>query len=681
MRITMKPLTRALACFSLVLVATAGWASSAFAQTITINSLDRAGELHSPADLAYYVSRADCEAKEAFTFHLSVSGASSIGSIQAFVSESGDCLLNDDRTDGTCTAVGPTIDQVVNTIDFEVTADEIANAVDGVDACVDSGGSSDAHTITIYFLAFRGGTGGDVDAADQTAWDKTGVDLLGPSPPDGLTIAAIESGASVEFTGESDAHYRVYCNPHGTNDSGSGGAGGAASGTQGGGIGGNALGGGGAGGGSGGSGGAGGGTGGVGGTATGGSAAGGGGSGGSGVDGTCDPGDMVADEPPPSGYECGSDPLFGPAGGTVTGLANGTNYAVAVAGVDDLGNPGNLSTIVCVDPQPVDSFFDNYSNDGGEGGCVGGCKAGRGGVTTEVSLVALSLLGLVARRRCTRARGKGLSLFGGLVGALVLVASPSVARADRSIADNDWRQVHRPLPPPADTHFAFEVRFGPYWPQVDSEPGLTGTPYEDTFGNDARFYFGLELDYMPFRIPWVGGIGVGVGWGYTWGSAPAKITNCDPATTDDPDGDGPLQRCDSADTTSLDIMPMHASLVLRADELMRRTGIPLVPYGKLGFGWAYWTSGTDAGVSRLGSGDDKTDLYAQDVTIGIHAALGLSLALNWLDTRSAGSLRESTGIAHAYLFAEWMNQALNGFGGGQMRVGTSTFVTGLTFDF
>jgi hypothetical protein len=245
------------------------------------------------------------------------------------------------------------------------------------------------------------------------------------------------------------------------------------------------------------------------------------------------------------------------------------------------------------------------------------------------------------------------------------------AQAQTSVLDDtNWRQSSRPHTEPADTQFAFETRFGPYWPQVDSEPGLSGGPYERVFDNDPQFYFGLEFDWMPLRIPYVGTLGGGVGWGYTFASTKAKISGCVETSTED---------CLSEDSTNLDIMPMHASVVLRADELMRRTGVPFVPYGKFGFGFAYWTAGKTAGQSSVTEGGEE--IAGEDVTTGLHAALGLAFALNWLDGRSAGAMRTSTGIGHAYAFAEWFNAILDGFGGDQMHVGTSTIVAGLTLDF
>ena len=43
-------------------------------------------------------------------------------------------------------------------------------------------------------------------------------------------------------------------------------------------------------------------------------------------------------------------------------------------------------------------------------------------------------------------------------------------------------------------NFALELRFGPYYPNVDDEPGLNGTPFKDRFGDKSCVYVGLELD-------------------------------------------------------------------------------------------------------------------------------------------------------------------------------------------
>lgn len=218
-----------------------------------------------------------------------------------------------------------------------------------------------------------------------------------------------------------------------------------------------------------------------------------------------------------------------------------------------------------------------------------------------------------------------------------------------------------------DPDFTFEFRFGPYWPQIDDEFGDNG-PYEQIFDNDAQFYFGVELDWTPIRIPHVGKIGPGIGWGIT----PAVGKARDPDTNEPTDVD-----------SSLTIMPMHLSAVLRVDELLRETEVPLAPYGKFGFGLATWSSSTDAGTSEAACNPGEPDRVceAEDTTLGLHMALGLALTLDWIDRQRAKNIQEM-GIGHLYLFGEWMNASLNGLGSRpQLQVGTSTFVGGVSLDF
>ncbi len=254
------------------------------------------------------------------------------------------------------------------------------------------------------------------------------------------------------------------------------------------------------------------------------------------------------------------------------------------------------------------------------------------------------------------------------------------ARAESRVPDNTWRHNDdkKPKKGPRRPMFAAEVRFGPYWPNVDSEFNTDKGPYHQVFGDSPKFYFGLEFDFMPLRIPYVGMIGPGFGWGYTHASAKAKLKGTQTSSGED---------------TSLTIFPMHLSAVLRADELMHRTGIPIVPYGKFGLGTAPWSASNSGGTSVSGTtssglpctsatADQKGCVKGEGLTWGLHLALGGMLSLNWLDQRSAGMLYEDTAIAHVYLFGEWMDAMLNGLGSSKsLRVGTSTVVVGLAGDF
>jgi hypothetical protein len=256
------------------------------------------------------------------------------------------------------------------------------------------------------------------------------------------------------------------------------------------------------------------------------------------------------------------------------------------------------------------------------------------------------------------------------VASLLLLASPASAQATH-ISDTDWRRLDRSdsLGKSASSQqFTFELRFGQYFPEIDDKPGLTKDkggflPYKAVFGHDDKgnarsndqFYFGLELDYLPFRIPYLGAFGPGLGWGYTHTSA---IANTSGTTTV------------SATSTAFTIFPMHLSAVLRLDELMRRTGFPLVPYAKIGLGLGIWTGSPV-----------PTDFAGTGATWGMHYAAGGMLALNFLDPRASARLDETSGVNHAYIFGEFMRANLNGLGSTPtFYLGSTSWVAGLAVD-
>jgi hypothetical protein len=262
------------------------------------------------------------------------------------------------------------------------------------------------------------------------------------------------------------------------------------------------------------------------------------------------------------------------------------------------------------------------------------------------------------------------SLGASAVAALLAFAAP--ARAQMHSPSTDWRRLDRTesLGKTTSTQqFTFELRFGQYFPEVDNKPGLAKDgaghlPYQAVFGHDAdgtplgndQFYMGVELDYLPFRIPYIGALGPGLGWGYTHTSALAKLS-ADRTKV-------------STTSTAFTIMPMHLSAVLRFDELMRRTGVPIVPYGKVGLGLGIWTSSpVPTGFTGTGA------------TWGLHFAAGAMVALNFLDPRSSARLDESTGVNHAYVFGEIMRANLNGLAATPTYyLGSTSWVAGLAID-
>jgi hypothetical protein len=210
-------------------------------------------------------------------------------------------------------------------------------------------------------------------------------------------------------------------------------------------------------------------------------------------------------------------------------------------------------------------------------------------------------------------------------------------------------------------HFALEVRFSPYRPEIDDEPGLQGTPFADSFGRKPRLSMQLELDWQTLRIPHLGTIGPGLGVGVVSFSTDVRTES----------------GRESGDETSLTINPFWLSAVLRADVLWRDLGFPLVPYGKLGVGLGLWRASNAIGIARSEDG-----ARGRGATLGTHMALGLAFALNRLDHGAAKNMDAAVGINNTYVYAEyyWLN--LNGFGRSDaLRVGTNTWAAGLAFEF
>jgi hypothetical protein len=210
-------------------------------------------------------------------------------------------------------------------------------------------------------------------------------------------------------------------------------------------------------------------------------------------------------------------------------------------------------------------------------------------------------------------------------------------------------------------HFAIELRFAPYWPAIDSEPGLTGKPYQELFGTMPRLLFSGEIDWQALRIAHFGSVGPGFSFGYTQMSAPAPLTS----------GAG-----FAAEDTNLEVFPFYAVVVLRVDVLARDFKIPIVPYAKAGLAMTIWRTFTASGTSSF----DGQNGFG--TTWGEQFAVGAALSLDWLDARASKLLDDEAGVNHTYLFGEWMLANLDNFGSaGALRVGTMTFCGGLAVEF
>jgi hypothetical protein len=247
--------------------------------------------------------------------------------------------------------------------------------------------------------------------------------------------------------------------------------------------------------------------------------------------------------------------------------------------------------------------------------------------------------------------------------AAVVSALPAVARAQPAMSDLNERETveggHRFRSP---QRFAFELRFGPYRPDVDGEFDGQRTPYRDFFGNDRRLMTHVEFGYEFFHR--FGAAAVSLGFSYFSVSGRSPVA----------DGTGML----TADFSTMKVMPLALSAVYRFDVLMERNKIPLVPYGKVGLDYAYWqiTDGNDEiatdGVGGRGRG----------ATPGWHAAAGVALVLDQFDPQAARSFDSDLGVNHTALVFEYRYADISGLGtGNKMHLGDRTWSAGLLLQF
>ena len=243
-------------------------------------------------------------------------------------------------------------------------------------------------------------------------------------------------------------------------------------------------------------------------------------------------------------------------------------------------------------------------------------------------------------------------VFTSLVAVLGLVSfDASAIELGTSKSDHPFRSAQ---------NFELELRFSPYTPNIDDEPGLNGTPFADSFGDKPRVFIGLEFDWQVYRIPFLGTIGPGAGVGFvTMGRDAVTVTGRT-----------------SGDKYSLSIYPFTLQGVLRVDTFWRNLGIPIVPYGKLGVGYALWRASNTTGTA------DAAGIKGKGATWGPTFALGASFALDALDPGASRNMDNATGINNTYIYIEAYSYQLTGIGqSNPLRVGTNSWAAGLAFEF
>lgn len=330
----------------------------------------------------------------------------------------------------------------------------------------------------------------------------------------------------------------------------------------------------------------------------------------------------------------------------VFGLENESTYEVRVRALDDAGSPGRASTFGNISdfsefaegtPRNVEDFFERYRRMGGSetGGCSSTGGAGWG-------MAAFAALVFLRRRGFQRPSPQRHSLSGGpsrVVGPL-LAAGLVFFTADAAIAQDSVRLSE------SKQRFWFEIRTGPFQPGIDDEPGLSGTPFRDIFGNKhpllTRLEFGVDL-FDAF-----GRLGVGLAAGYWHVNGRGLYPSDDPAVEDER----------ALDHVSLTLWPFTPVVNYRFDWFWKQFRVPLVPYAKAGYGLVRWTSHVSDRLSR----DDAGNL-AEGFGHGFEWAGGLHLVLNALEPSAAAALDEEVGVNASALYFEVLGSHWRGANG------------------
>jgi len=274
------------------------------------------------------------------------------------------------------------------------------------------------------------------------------------------------------------------------------------------------------------------------------------------------------------------------------------------------------------------------------------------------------------------------ALLGAALALVVLPASASAQAFDPLEIDDTPKNYRSPQ------RFALEIKFGSYSPNIDSTPGLTGTPFADLFNNQytttpgqrpgGRVLTTLEFDWQFWHG--FGSLGLAVSAGFSGRSTHSFEYN-------PPDGVVPMPckvpYCTrSADTTTLNVIPLTLEVVYRFDVLALRYKVPLVPYVKGGLGYSLWF--IQRGDNSLAFPVNNSSQKAIGGTPGWVFHPGLALLLDIFDRSAATALDSELGINHTYLFFEGNISDISGLNGlfkDKMVLSDTTWNAGLAFEF
>jgi hypothetical protein len=180
---------------------------------------------------------------------------------------------------------------------------------------------------------------------------------------------------------------------------------------------------------------------------------------------------------------------------------------------------------------------------------------------------------------------------------------------------------------------SFELMGGQYLPDVDSEPGLTTTPFSNAFGSKKAWMFRGGWSYALYH-----------GWGtFEVGGQVGYLSKS---------GFGELSKGGvSGDKTTFRMIPTSATATYRFDTLGNGYALPVAPYGRIALErYNWWVNDGAHRTTKMGA------------TNGWSVAAGLCLLLHFFDPGMRRELDRETGINHSYAFAQARKTYVDDFG-------------------
>jgi hypothetical protein len=276
--------------------------------------------------------------------------------------------------------------------------------------------------------------------------------------------------------------------------------------------------------------------------------------------------------------------------------------------------------------------------------------------------LALLLVGLVLAAAGARSRKKVLLVLLGLVFASALAAgSPALAKDKEKDENAKYKaQLMKHHYEGSPQHFAAELKFGPYYPDIDKEFDGAEKPFHDVFGSSSAVIGLFEFDYQFLRPP-----GISLGIGGQIGGFRFEGKALDPDTGER-----------SGEDTTFAAIPMNLDLVVRVDALLRYTVVPLVPYIKGGLSYYVWWTKNESGVSSIEGEQGRGG------TFGWNLQTGLMLCLDPFEPRAARTFDNEVGVNNSYIFGEFYLAQVDNFGSGSaLNLSDMTWLVGLALEF